>query len=91
MSAHYQTSLYPNLMEGLDDTGHLLLTPAIEKVMTFTDGMRLGIKGENFEGVVANYCSSTDTRVTVLLTLLNRRVKLKLPIEAVYPLTDCEG
>lgn len=74
------------LINRQDKEGLLDVPPAIAGMIEFCKGMKLGIRGDNFKGIEAKYHSSTEKRVTVLLTLLSRPVKLSLPIEAVYPI-----
>lgn len=68
-----------------DKRGVVVLKDCVETITEFTPGMSLGIRGENYKGLVATYCSNTEKRVSVLLTLLNRKMRVILPIDAVFP------
>lgn len=79
------------IMSNLDDDGQVSLHKAMETVVNFEQGMELGIRGDSYEGVVGEYHSHSDTRVTLILTLLGRKNKIELPIESVFALKSDGG
>lgn len=66
-------------------TGHVNLETAVAQLLEFTPNMKLIINRDAFAGHEATYCKHSGNRVTLLMTLLNRPVRLILPIDAVSP------
>jgi transcription antitermination factor NusG len=75
-----------DLISRLDEHGNVPLEAAISQVIEFTPEMKLRIVGENYKDLIATYCKHSEKRVTVLLTLLNRKIKVVLPIDSIAPL-----
>lgn len=69
-----------------DRKGLIKLEETVKKVLKFHPNMPLYIKKGMFQGQVATYCNSSDNRVTLLLALLSKPLKLILPIDAVAEL-----
>ena len=76
------------LMARADRNGVIQIEKAVEKILQFVPNMKLLIRGEQYRGLIATYCSHTEKRVTLLLTLLNRRIQVILPVEAIAPLPE---
>lgn len=70
--------------------GGLTENEAMDRIMTFLPEMQLKIRGDSYAGLVGTYCNHTEKRVHLLITLLNRKIKIDLPIESVIPHNSCE-
>lgn len=68
-----------------DANGHLPLKNTMDKVVNFHKGMKLGIHGDSYVGLVGDYQESKGNRVTLLLTLLNQKVRVILDKASVFP------
>lgn len=68
-----------------DDTGNIQIETAVRQLIEFKEGMTFKLKSETYGGIIGTYCNHSEKRVTLLLTLLNRKIKVDLPIEAVVP------
>lgn len=68
-----------------DEKGFIKLEEAVEQLFEFSPNMKLELKGENYQGLIGTYVSHSEKRVTLLLTLLNRNIRVILPIGAVRP------
>lgn len=75
------------IMKRADERGNIRLEEAVQQIIAFTSGMQVEILGRGLKGIVATYCNHSQNRATLLLTLLNRKIKIVLPIDAIRPVT----
>lgn len=83
-----------NIIDKADNTGVLLLedlNPALSTMVRFYNGMPVKITGFKYANIPATYCYHKENRVHVLLTLLNRKIEVSLPIDNVVPISDEVG
>lgn len=58
---------------------------AVKKIVKFTPGQKLKVKGILGADLVGRYCSHTDERITLFLSLLGRKNKVDLKIDEISP------
>lgn len=75
------------LIARIDAKGHIQLEESVAQILEFTPNMQLEVRNEAYKGLVGTYCSNTQKRVTLLLSLLGREIKVTLPVSAVRPVT----
>lgn len=71
------------IMQRADRKGFVQLEATLPEIIQFSPEMQLTINRGSLQGTVATYCNHSDNRVTLLLALLNQKVKIELPIDAV--------
>lgn len=76
------------LKSRMDLTGNVPLESSINAILDFTPKMKLEITDGPFAGNIATYCNHSGNRVSLLFTLLNRQIKVELPINSIKPLPD---
>ena len=74
------------MLQGLDESGFVLLPEASETEVFYEPGTRLLINGSSFNGLEAVCERCEKNRVAVFFSLLCRKVKAYLPLSAVSPL-----
>lgn len=67
----------------IDQAGRVPLEDVISEIIQFSPGMMLAIKTGALAGTLATYCNHSENRVTLLLTLLNQKLRVTLPLDAV--------
>lgn len=70
-----------------DRRGHVSIEDCMGTVIKFLPDQALKIAAEGYENVIATYCNHSEKRVTVFLSLLNRKLQVSLPIESVQPIS----
>lgn len=71
------------LLERMNSTGFIPLEEAVIGMLEFSEGMNVRITTGAFAGNLATYCNRSGNRVTLLFSLLNKRTKLILPVDAI--------
>lgn len=71
------------IMARVDVNGSVPLEETIAEIIQFSPGMQLAIKSGALAGQLATYCNHSGNRVTLLLTLLNQKLRVILPIDAI--------
>lgn len=66
-----------------DQSGVVPIVPVFEDLLKFTPNMKLKIKNGSLAGLVGTYCNHSGNRVVLLLTLLNQKTRVSLPIHTV--------
>lgn len=65
------------------DRAVLNLQEASEQMLSFTKGNQVLVEGGQYDGIVATYCSSSEKRVHLLLTLLNKPIRVSLSLSSI--------
>jgi len=73
------------LIELTNNDGLIELPSAIERMLMFTEGKLFKVSQENGPDIIGSYCNHTENRVTLLLTLLSKPIKVNFPIDKVTP------
>lgn len=71
------------IMERVGETGHITFETEKAQPIEFKPGIKLEILNEGLRGFIGTYCNHTKKLVTLNITLLNKEVRVVLPIEAV--------
>lgn len=71
------------LLLRMNSSGVVPLEAAVTDILAYTEGMDVRIREGAFAGNLATYCNHSGNRVTLLFSLLNKRTKLILPIDAI--------
>lgn len=70
-----------------DRKGHVSLEDCMGSIIKFLPEQQLKIIGGAYDNVIATYCNHSEKRVIVLLSLLNRKLQVSLPLESVQPVS----
>jgi transcriptional antiterminator RfaH len=74
-----------------DQAGHIPIEQAVEDLLRMKYGEEVEIMEGAFAGNIATYCNHSANRVQLFLSLLQSRVRVELPLNAIQPLKPFPG
>lgn len=75
-----------DMLRRVDRNGFVELFESVVNLVKMSPGDKVRIKDNRYSGLVGICCESTEKRVSLFLTLLNREIRIELPVSAVQSL-----